>query len=403
MLPDEHIMGIPEVGGGRASMSTARTSVSSCSISMSSTSPVVPMQIDGCRIVPTITGSLVIYCRNARAVRDLLERSGLEEMEDRSDREGIRELINSFTTVATSTSRRDAWYVKYKTPSYGLYWDQSKHAINAPRGGLIRQGRFQGRKAASHPISVRRWLYLHPIDSWVGNYQSITITKAAGIDFSRAVEEYGLSWPSYQREFLWLAKSTLELQERFNNLVHGDIHEGNVLYYHPRHSERGGNDRHGESGGLFPVGRRLVLIDWDEASRPKPFRRNAQTDEERLRYPGRLLDFPKQYTQQQLLHLYYKLAEKYYPSEFKRIVSGDQSTSADLAWMRDILVPPPATASPGTPSHESPIAKYLSRSAVDQRFKAMVRGLQGECWWTIDWSDHTPSDKARALSKSARW
>ena len=176
---------------------------------------------------------------------------------------------------------------------------------------------------------------MHVLDSWVGSFRSVTITRSAGIAVSRALQEFGVSWATFRREFLGLVESTLELQVRCNGLVHGDIHEGNLLYYycdcchdddhhHPHDSEIETEiDSEGEP--LFPVGHRLVFIDWDEASRPKPCRRIAETHEERLRYPEGLLDFPEQYTQQQLLHLFRKLTTKYYPLEAERAFGAEDS------------------------------------------------------------------------------
>ena len=376
-----------------------------------SASGAIPIHhLEGCKIIPTITSSLVIYCRDSLAVRELLNCSGGPE-EEGEDPVGIAKLIKAFTTVATNNSNdnpknENEWYVKFKTPSFGLFWDTSRSAINGPRGGLLKKGR----NASSHLLCVRRWLFLHPVDSYVGSFRSITITRSAGVAFSRAVQEYGMSWASYQREFLGLAKSTLRIQACCNSLVHGDIHEGNLLYYHHHHHRNSDNNdnenkdkdsnddkdnndvkksdksSHNENDKLFPIGQQLVLIDWDEASRPKPFRRNTLTDEERLRYPEGLLDFPEQYTQQQLMHLFGKLATSHFPSETTQIVSTNEGDlDPDNAWMVPLLVPPPpeptaaaAATTSTTTTSDTPesYTKFLGRSAVEQRFKAMLRGLE---------------------------
>jgi len=370
---------------------------------------VVPMHLDGCKIVPTISGSLVIFCGNARAVRDLLHRSTPGDGEGEEDREGFREMIKSFTTVAMNGNHASSWYVKYKTPSFGFVWKNSRTGINGPRGILRRkqQSRSSSSKSSQNS-SVRRWTFLHPIDSWVGSYRNITITRSAGISFEKAVHDYELTWSGFKREFLGLAKSTLELQSRFNSLVHGDIHEGNVLYYPPFHNEESEekiNDdaRNDDSESLFPVGRRLILIDWDEASRPKPFRRSANTAEELMRYPDALVDHPKQYTQQQLMHLFACMSDHYYPAETNRVKTGEDSENPDYQWLRDLLIPPPlpsSRASTTTPYHQSSFAKFLSRSSVEQRFKAMLRGLQGESWWAMDWEESGLDDGSYHLPKS---
>ena len=378
--------------------------------------------LNGCKIIPTITGSLVIHCINARAVRELLERSGPGDGEKEDDREGFRDLWDSFNAEASRSTHASSWYVKYKTPSFGFVWENSRIAINGPRGGLKRKDsrRSTGKPLLSrksstssssssstqHP-SVRRWAFLHPIDSWVGNYRTITITRSAGIAFEKAVDDHGLSWPAFQREFLGLAKSTLELQSRFNSLVHGDIHEGNLLYYPPYHnedSESKSNEEMGESESLFANGNRLVLIDWDEASRPKPFRRSALTTEARMRYPDSLYDFPEQYTQQQLMHLFSILAEKYYPKETERVIRGEDANNKEYAWMRDLLVPPSPPSnrsSTETPYHNSEFAKFLGRSSVEKRYVAMLRGLQGESWWAMNWKETGLDDGSYHTSKSS--
>jgi len=306
---------------------------------------------EGCTVMPTITGSLVIRCQNVSAVQELLNCSRPED----DDGETIQTLLKSFVEVADSSTNDDEeWYIKYKTPTVGQFWDNSRVAINGPRGALLRKGKKQA--AQQHPPCVQRWLFLHPIDSWIGNYCSITITRSSGIAFSIAKKEHDLSWEDYCQEFGGLARSTLEFQTRCNSLVHGDINEGNLLYYHC--SRTGCRNSIGES--LFPIGNRLVLIDWDEATRPKALRRKVETDEERLRYPEGLLDFPEQYTQQQLMHLFGTLAKTYYPSECQRIHNG---------WTRTLLFPPLSTEAPAL------FTKYLSRSTVERRFNAMLRYL----------------------------
>jgi thiamine kinase-like enzyme len=75
-------------------------------------------------------------------------------------------------------------------------------------------------------------------------------------------------------------------------LIHGDIHGGNLLL----------------------KAKKLVLIDWDEAAREKPFRRIALNDTEKCQYPSALISFPELYTKQQLLELFHYLLREYYPA-----------------------------------------------------------------------------------------
>lgn len=334
-----------------------------------------------CKIIPTITGSLVIFCPDLDAVLELLDPLGKEKDET----EGLSEIARAFCSAINSRNcvrnTNQAWYVKYKTPSFGALWNNSREAINAPRGCLLRtKARVPSH---NHPCSVERWLFLHPVDSWVWNYRSIIVTRSAGVVVARAIQELSLSWRDYQLEFLGLAASTLEFQARGNSLVHGDINEGNLLYYCNKHNESDlGSDIDSEHDNLFPVGHRLVLIDWDEASRPKPFRRKAETDEEHLRYPEGLIDFPEQYTQQQLMHLFGTLARKHYHLEVQRVLDGGGGGAAEGGFERNWMVPllrsppPREEVTASTSAISAPYAKFIGRSAVEQRFRAMLRGLE---------------------------
>ena len=42
------------------------------------------------------------------------------------------------------------------------------------------------------------------LDSWVGSFRSVTITRSAGIAVSRALQELGVSWAIFRHEFLGL-------------------------------------------------------------------------------------------------------------------------------------------------------------------------------------------------------
>ena len=127
----------------------------------------------------------------------------------------------------------------------------------------------------------------------------------------------------FQLEFVALMQRTLQFQA-LTHLIHGDIHEGNVLY-----------------NAKAIQGSRLHLIDWDEALRNQPCPRKIGCAEERLRYPPELRSFPEQYTKQQFLHLFDAIKQKYYSKE-----------NLDVSPQQD--------------------NQSLSRTAVDARFKVLV-------------------------------
>ena len=233
---------------------------------------------------------------------------------------------------------------------------------------------------------LKKWLYLYPIDSYIGQFRSITIMRSVGTKLSNIMmeEENGqtkssssysghrkqqkLSWKEFKYEYFNLARSTLEIQIMGNSLVHGDINEGNVMYDDDEDNDNDDSDDDKDSDNNGSEGNdddstnasnhsrnrnhnHLFLIDWDEATRPKPCYRKITNDEERMRYPKHLIDFPVQYTKQQLLHLFGSLIKKYYP--IKAVTFTTSSTATD-------------TNNAGS---------LLSRSAVDDRFGAMIRYL----------------------------
>lgn len=269
----------------------------------------------GCQVIPTITGSLVIRCESAEAVTKLL----LEH--DDNDDEVIRSFVANFQKMVHSSEKNSneessIWYVKVKTPPFGLFWDTARLAINGTRSLLLRQ---------TSSSMAKEWLRIHPIDSLTTENRSITILRSAGHKLN--TESSLPLWTEFQLEFAALMKRTLQFQA-LTHLIHGDIHEGNVLY----------NEQ-------AIRGSRLSLIDWDEALRNQPCPRQIGCAEERLRYPPELRSFPEQYTKQQFLHLFDAIEQKYYSKEMKNLdaVQDDQS---------------------------------LSRTAVDARFKILAARLR---------------------------
>ncbi|OEU13211.1 hypothetical protein FRACYDRAFT_241545 [Fragilariopsis cylindrus CCMP1102] len=333
---------------------------------------------------------------------------------EKEESAGLAKFIKAFPDFATTTNpATHIWYIKYKTPSsFGEFWDIARFAINGQTRNsfqkqltilqLRQEKQKQKQKQQQQHINnnknkhprrknssftspsfatataisasstntttttatatitaaatafkvaiLKKWLYLYPIDSYIGQFRSITIMRSVGTKLSNIMmkEEDGqtksssssssghrkqqkLSWKEFKYEYLNLARSTLEIQIIGNSLVHGDINEGNVI--------RNRNHNH------------LFLIDWDEATRPKPCYRKITNDEERMRYPKNLIDFPVQYTKQQLLHLFGSLIKKYYPMKAVKFTASSTATSTNNA------------------------GSLLGRSAVDDRFGAMISYL----------------------------
>ena len=306
-------------------------------------------------VIPTITGSLVIRCHGANAVVRLLQLGEDEESD-------MANLATEFYKVAkettsdestTSTTNVDVWYVKYKTPPFGHFWDTARIAINGTRSLLLRPSKARRIKddhqttemlSTTRRLAVQDWLRMYPIDSHVTKSRSITIMRSVGSTFTGQKQ---LSWKDFKFEFASLMKDTIHFQTLCNNLIHGDINEGNVLY--------------DESAG---VGSRLQMIDWDEALRGRPCHRQISTKEERLRYPLELVDFPEQYTKQQLLHLFKTLARKHYHHD---------GMEADENWKGDPLSSITSSHQDKNVNHQS--HGFFTRTALDARFKTLLQFL----------------------------
>ena len=108
-----------------------------------------------------------------------------------------------------------------------------------------------------------------------------------------------LSWDAFAGEFTALMERTLLFQQ-LTDLVHGDIHEGNILF-----------------DASANTGNQLKLIDWDEALRKQPCSRKTDTDEEKRRYPCALVSFPEEYTKHQFLVVFEVWLLSYYSEKEK--------------------------------------------------------------------------------------
>ena len=302
------------------------------------------------QVVPTITGSLVIRCKGVQSVMHLLH-LGNSSTGTKEENDIVAELISNFQeTVNDSNSEKntsdDEWYVKYKTPSFGPFWDTAKNAINGTRSLLLRRQSSTSKKrhditkedqvatpGQTKQFTLQEWLRMYPIDSFITRSLSITVMKSMGVLFTGRTQ---LSWEAYQLEFACLMKGTLYFQSFSNNLIHGDINEGNVLY-------------DAEAG----AGSRLKMIDWDEALRGRPCHRKISSEEERLRYPMELVTFPDQYTKQQLLHLFQTITRKHY--------CDDPQTNAVVNDLFSRMQ-----------CEDTQCNGFLSRASVDARFKTLL-------------------------------
>lgn len=234
------------------------------------------------KIVPTITGSLVIRCQNVKAVQHLLSETSSE-----CDHTDIVAAIEDLECIE-KTEQFAAWYVKCKTPiSFGPFWETTGVAINGTRRRLTLMLERQKSSLSKEQVAVaNEWLFMHPADAILEPHRNLTIIRDMGIKFQGQ-----LCWREFVVEFLGFLHRTL-LFQNMTKLIHGDIHGGNLLL----------------------KAKKLVLIDWDEAAREKPFRRIALNDTEKCQYPSALISFPELYTKQQLLELFHYLLREYYPA-----------------------------------------------------------------------------------------
>ena len=227
-------------------------------------------------ICSTTTGSLVVRCANRTAVLDLLHHQPFSSK---------NLLLDGFSNDCLGSP----WYVKCKTPaSFGPFWDTAQAAINGTRARLL-----TAQKVSNVQTNIaRKWLFMHPYDAIINSHCHIVVVRDMGLSFRGQI-----AWANFAQAYLELMTETLIFQQ-FTQLIHGDIHENNVLCRQE------------------PSSSSLVLIDWDEALPRKPCIRLSPSEDERLRYPSALIDFPEAYTKQQFLYLFRHLIQKYYGSMY---------------------------------------------------------------------------------------
>ena len=246
----------------------------------------------GCKVVPTLNGSLVMRTRPGSGPMHT-HIGGIGEFDN--DEEEVSNIFQRLADVSTNSKEEFVdWYIKYKTPaSFGTFYDTAEIAINGSRRML--QTRLAQKTLGGEQKAVAlEFLRMHPVDAYVSKYRSVSMSRDMGSAF---VGPEQLSWIQFKTEFLFLMRRVLVLQD-LCNLVHGDIYYANVLF----------DDKAG-------TGSQLVLIDWDEALRKQPCYRRTLTEEERLRYPNGLVNFPLKYTKHQFLHLFQYYLQNMYHKE----------------------------------------------------------------------------------------
>lgn len=234
------------------------------------------------KIVPTITGSLVIRCRTVTTMIQILSASSVED----ESNDDLMATIGNLRRIEKAEQVM-AWYVKCKTPiSFGPFWETSKIAINSTRRRLALLLEREKHSLSKQQVAVANdWLDMHAVNAILEPHRNLTITRDMGTAFRGE-----LSWNEFATAFSSLANRTL-LFQNMTNLIHGDIHGGNILLKE----------------------KKLILIDWDEASRDKPIRRITVSEEEKRQYPSALVSFPELYTKQQFLALFHFFLLEYYP------------------------------------------------------------------------------------------
>lgn len=235
-------------------------------------------------IIPTMTGSMVMKCHTLESLEHVLISSGLNTRE-----------IDMVRKLKTQEQKSSAWYLKCKTPvSFGAFWESPATAINSTRRRLTtllgKESKYFSSLSKEEIAVAKDWLYMHPLDAILEPHRNFTIVRDMGLPFKGQ-----LYWSDFLREYCKLMHQTLSFQ-KMSKLVHGDIHQGNLVISLTRPEK-------------------LSLIDWDEALRETPCYRKATTEEEKRRYPSALVQFPLAYTKEQFLVLFEALLQDYYPNQ----------------------------------------------------------------------------------------
>ena len=208
---------------------------------------------------------------------------------------GQRIIFHCINEELTSKNNNADFYLKIKTLATGMNWDTSQLNRALPSTKYTEN------------LFMTEWQQTYPYHPQILTSGGIFILmRDAGIRLHLLSEKP--SFESFCHEFLSLMRGTLMIQQSFN-LVHGDIHEGNLLY-------------NAEADNLL----KLRLIDWDEAER-MPTKRIVKGDTQKERYPEQLREHAEAYTKAQLILLFRDVSEKEY-SKFA-IVNGEEVQFCD--------------------------------------------------------------------------
>lgn len=222
----------------------------------------------GWELITTGTGSLVLRCKDTDTVLRLLkDHVGPLEVYWKED---LADVGDASTPL----------FLKCRTLASGKHWDSALSAILESRAHL---GRWKRRANAEMREIAENWLEMYPMDPLIYKGRSIVVMKDMGKHFSG-----DLNYREFKVEMLNLCVRTLTVQNKVK-LVHGDIHEGNVVF-----------------SSNVNVGWKLSLIDWDEAQKGLPLARKLLTPDQEARYPKLLTKHPELFTKNQFLCLFSK-------------------------------------------------------------------------------------------------
>eukprot|EP00797_Seminavis_robusta_P013160 Sro2025_g311650.1 n/a (426) ;mRNA; r:10966-12243 len=231
-------------------------------------------------IVNSGTAALIFRVKvddqNKQDVQTFLAEFALEPIERRELLLCVKEIM--------SNKNNATFYLKIKTLATGKTWKENGfHLIKAVKKAKVLQCLYVqewGRIYTSTPV----------FDSGGG---IIILMHDAGSLLHLLGAEDKLSFQSFCREFLSLMISTLTIQKLLV-LVHGDIHEANLLF-------------NAQAKDLF----KLRLIDWDESG-TLPMKRIVTNKIQEERYPEKLLESKEAYTKAQLILLFREVSMNEY-------------------------------------------------------------------------------------------
>ena len=224
----------------------------------------------------------------------------------------IKNHVKTGLKMLIDREQKKMLYLKMKTCLLGDGWNRSDLLVKDANGILSDEQKQE----------IQTWTDIYALAHERSSSNVIVVMKDMG---RRLLEVYsGLDFGLFCKEFSSMMHETLKVQE-LKGLCHGDIHEGNVVY-------RQESDE----------GKRMRLIDWDEASLEGPPGRELKNDTHKERYPEALVKDPTKYTKAQLLLLFRDLSRLYFDKyvyvdkqEVMRLSSASQDRDKKLAVTKD--------------------------------------------------------------------